>query len=157
MTDQGSLSWHPSKPYLLGSLLHFELVQVATAVAQVAYGTVGVQLVEQREVDIRHENHLGVGRCFCSLAVVGECEVARSEHCRLGILYVHVVNARQVAHASGYCHVALVLDGACLGTVSNVCMCDPPESPQHFCSSGVTCIFSYMSTVPSRRHRKPTL
>ena len=96
---------------LLTYLFHLHLVEVAAAVLEVAHAAVGVELVEQVEVDIGDENHLGVGGSLGAASVGGEGEVAGGEDSRLGILDVHVVHLGQVAHATGNDHEALVFDG----------------------------------------------
>lgn len=45
-----------------------------------------------------------------TLAIGRESEIARREHTRLGVLYIHIMHTRQVAHAARYHHEALVLD-----------------------------------------------
>ena len=75
-----------------------------------------MELAEAVEIHVGHEDHLGVGRSLGTPAVVGEGEVAGREHSALSILDVHVVHTRQVAHTTGDGHIALVLDGAGLGT-----------------------------------------
>lgn len=104
---------------ILYIFIFLQLIEVLAAVAQVAHGTIGVELVEQVEVNVGYENHLGVGRSLRSLAVVGESEVARREHGTLSILYVHVVHTGQVAHTARNGHIALVLDGTGLGAYTH--------------------------------------
>ena len=84
-------------------------------VAQVAHASVGMQLVEQVEVHVGDENHLGVRRRLGAFPVRREGEVAGREDSGLGILDVHVVHAGQVADAAGDHHEAFVLDGTGLG------------------------------------------
>ena len=52
--------------------------------------------------------------CHSAFAIGGESKVARGEHRRLCILYIHVVHAGQVAHTASNGYIALVLNGTCL-------------------------------------------
>lgn len=101
---------------LCTTVLHLHFVKVAAAVLQVTHAAVGVQLVQQVEVDVGDKNHLRIGRSLGALAVRGEGEVTRREDTRLGILDVHVVYTRQVADTTCDDHEAFVLDGAGVGT-----------------------------------------
>ena len=85
-------------------------------VAQVAHAPVGMQFVEQVEIHVGDENHLGIRRRLGAFSVGWEGEVAGREDSGLGILDVHVVHAGQVSDAAGDDYEAFVLDGACLGT-----------------------------------------
>ena len=71
-----------------------------------------MQLAQQIKVNIRHKNHFRVRSRFGTLSVGRESKVTRCKHTRLGILDVHVVHARQIAHAAGNHDKAFVLDGA---------------------------------------------
>ena len=112
--DETSMRFLSSPPSSL--FLHFHLVKIAAAIFQIAHAAIGVQLVQQIQIDIRNQYHLRVGRGLGALAVRGEGEVARREDTRLGILNVHVVYTRQVADTTRNDHKTFVLDGAGMGT-----------------------------------------
>ena len=78
-----------------------------------------MQLVEQIKVHVRYKDHLRIRGCLRTLAIGRESEIARREHTRLGVLYIHIMHTRQVAHAARYHHEALILDRPGLSTHTN--------------------------------------
>lgn len=119
MSDYGNIMQHAGRRKLWPAcylLLEPCFVEVLTAVAEVADGSVSMEFRELIEVDIGNENHLSVRCCLCAPSVIRELEVTRGEHSRLRILDVHILNARQIAYTAGNSHVALILDGPGLRT-----------------------------------------
>ena len=102
----------------LNLLFLLQVIKILAAIAKISYSTIGMKLVQKVQINIRNENHLGIRCCLRTLAVVREGEVARSEYGTLGILDIHVVNTRQVAHTTRNGYIALILDGTRLGTNS---------------------------------------
>ena len=96
-----------------------QLIQVVATVPKVTHATIRMQLVEQIKVHVRYKDHLRIRGCLRTLAIGRESEIARREHTRLGVLYIHIMHTRQVAHAARYHHEALVLDRPGLGTHTN--------------------------------------
>lgn len=66
-----------------------------------------MQFVEEVEVDIGDEDHLGVWGSLGASAIGGEGKIAGGEYARLGILNVHVVYFGQVACATEFVRLSL--------------------------------------------------
>ena len=102
-SDATGLSFHP------------HLVQVAATVLEVADAAVGVQLVQQVQVNVRNKDHLRIGRRLRTPSVRRKSEIAGREDSGARILNVHVVHLGQVAHTACDHHETFVLDGAGMG------------------------------------------
>ena len=62
------------------SLFQPQLIEISSSVLKITHASICVQLVQTVEIHIGHENHLGVGRCLSTSAIVGEGEIARREY-----------------------------------------------------------------------------
>ena len=60
-------------------LLLFQFIQILAAVAKISYSTVGMKLIQEIQVNIWYENHLGIRCCLWTLAIVRKSKVARGE------------------------------------------------------------------------------